>query len=556
MSPLTLSDKGKVNNGFLSSVALLTASAAAVKLIGVFYKIPLVSMIGIEGMAYFLAAYHIYTLLFMISTAGLPVAVSILVSRRIAQSDEEGAEGVFSASLKLFFVIGAVCGGFMYIFADTVAASIKIPEAAISIRAIAPALLFVSLSSAVRGYFQGRGVMYPTAISQVIESAGKLVLGLLFCAFGQRLGYAPHELSAFAIAGISAGSLLCAVYLFSVKLRHRNGAKKARRERRILKELLRIAAPITLGAAVISLTGVIDTALVSSRLQAAGFSSAEANSMYSSYGNLAIPLFNLVPSFISPIAVTVAPMLASAAELGDRERERNLLLSAVRLTALITVPAAIGLALFSEPILLLLYPSQKNAVGLAAPMLSLLAPAIFSSCMITVTNAVLQSYKKERVPIYSMLFGVGVKTVVEYFLLASPKIGIFAAPVSTLLCDLTIVSLNLYFTERHSCGTSGLIFAAWRPLFASLIPSAASVSLYWVLISRGSDPRLSLLGVIVLDVLSYLIFAAWNGSVREEDLMFLPKGEKIIKIMKKIRLLRNDNEKRRQNKRAVRQGKI
>ncbi len=553
---MTLGDKGKAQGGFLSSVACLTAAAVAVKLIGVFYKIPLVSMIGIEGMAYFLAAYHIYTLLFMISTAGLPVAVSILVSRRLAQNDGRGAESVFSAAFKLFCVIGVLGSAFMYIFADAVAASIKIPEAALSLRAIAPALLFVCLSSAVRGYFQGRGTMYPTAISQVIESAGKLALGLLFCSIGQRLGCAPHELSAYAIAGISAGSLLSAIYLFFLKLRHKNSDGRARRERKIFIELLRIAAPITLGAAVISLTGVIDTALVSSRLQAAGFSAAEANSMYSSYGNLAIPLFNLVPSFISPIAVTVAPMLASAAECGDRERERAILMSALRLTALIAIPAALGLALFSEPILLMLYPSQKNAVGLAAPMLTVLAPAIFSSCLITVTNAVLQSYGRERLPIVSMLLGVGVKTAVEYFLLASPSVGIFAAPISTLSCDLTIVSLNLYFAERHSCGVGGLISASWRPLIAALIPSAAALAAYPFLLSHAVNAKPALFAVIALDAALYLVFAAWNGALREDDLIFLPKGEKIIKFMKKIRLLRNDNEQGRKNKRAVRQGKL
>ena len=144
-------------NGFLSGVFILTASAAAVKLIGVFYKIPLVSLVGIEGMAYFLAAYNIYTLLFTVSNAGLPVAVSLLVSKSLARGDKEGAERIFYVAFRLFFTVGAWFCAATYFFADFVAASIKMPEAAISVRAIAPALLFTSLSGAFRGYFHGSG---------------------------------------------------------------------------------------------------------------------------------------------------------------------------------------------------------------------------------------------------------------------------------------------------------------------------------------------------------------------------------------------------------------
>ena len=142
-----ISDKAahSAKKSFFSGVALLTASAFAVKLIGLFYKIPLVNLIGIEGMAYFLAAYHVYTLLFVISTAGLPVSVSIIVSKRRALGDLSGAEAVFSCSLRVFSVLGVLCTAAMYFGADAVARSIRIPEAAMSLRAIAPALLFTAV---------------------------------------------------------------------------------------------------------------------------------------------------------------------------------------------------------------------------------------------------------------------------------------------------------------------------------------------------------------------------------------------------------------------------
>lgn len=531
---------------FLSGVAFLFISAISVKLIGLFYKIPLIRLVGIEGMAYFLAAYHVYVLLFTVSNAGLPIAVSILVSRRCASNDEAGAETLFFTALKLFSIIGAVCGFAMYFLSDTVAASIKMPEAALSVRAIAPSLFFVSVASAVRGYFQGKGDMVPTAVSQVIESIGKLVLGLVFAGAALYAKLPLPVISAAAIGGISAGSALSAIYLFAVKAK-KTGAivGKCRKEQGNLFRLLRIAAPITISSAVISLTGVVDTALVSSRLQAAGIDSSVANSMYSSYGNLAIPLFSLVPSLISPIAVAVTPMLARAREQREREKEKSLISSALRITALISVPASFGLALFGEQILFLLYPSQTIAVAVAAPLLSVLAPSVLFSCLLTVLNSVLQAYGLEKRLLFSIGAGMILKIAVEYISLSNPKINIFGAPMSTLFCNLLVVCINLYMLMRVLPELK--VTFALKPLSAALPATAAALLTFYLLLNRGADQKLALFAAIFADVAFYGAVSIFNGSIAEEDLGLLPGGEKIIKIMKKLRLLRNENEQRRKN---------
>ena len=158
----------KSSQGFIGGVAVLTASTAVVKLIGLFYKIPLIHIIGIEGMAYFLAAYHIYTLLFTVSTAGLPVAVSILVSKSMATGNKSAVEKIYKTALLLFSGVGAIFGFVLIIGASPIANAIDIPESASAIRAVAPSLVFVSAGSAVKGFFQGSHNMMPTGISQVI----------------------------------------------------------------------------------------------------------------------------------------------------------------------------------------------------------------------------------------------------------------------------------------------------------------------------------------------------------------------------------------------------
>ena len=527
---------------FIGGVAVLTASTAAVKIIGLFYKIPLIHLVGIDGMAYFLAAYHIYTLLFTLSNAGLPVAVSILVSKSIAINDRATAAQIYRVSLTLFTVIGAVSMSALWFGADVIAESIEIPQAAACIRAVSPSLLFVSAGSAVKGYFQGLQNMKPTAISQIIESVGKLALGLLFTYRAISQDLPIHLTAAYAIFGLTVGVIISTVYLFIVKLSAQSREKATTTasftSRNILRKLAEISAPITLGAAIISITSLTDTALISSRLQSAGFSPSIANSMYSSYGNLSIPIFNLIPAFISPIALSMAPMLAEAAQQGRKEREQELLSSAFRLCSLIALPASLGISVFGREILSLIFSSQTTAVSIAAPLLSVLSPAIFFSCLITVTNAALQAYGKANRPIISMTLGVSVKIISEFLLIGNPKINIMGAPISTLMCDLTIVICNLYFIKKHTCSLEETSSCFYRSLLAATVSTALVIPIAHVMFNQSINNALIMVTVILIDVMIYIFTAARLGAVTPLDLEALPKGDQLAKALQKIKLLK------------------
>ncbi len=528
----------KSSQGFIGGVAVLTASTAVVKLIGLFYKIPLIHIIGIEGMAYFLAAYHIYTLLFTVSTAGLPVAVSILVSKSMATGNKSAVEKIYKTALMLFSAIGAIFGLVLILGADVISDAIEIPESAFAIRAVAPSLVFVSAGSAVKGFFQGSHNMMPTGISQIIEATGKLGLGLLFTVYAQKQGRSLPEVAAAAIFGLTCGVVLSTLYLFACRIKHRQNTLKSRKSGfntgKILSRILSISAPVTLGAAVISVTSIIDTALISSRLQYAGFAPSVANAMYSSYGNLSIPLFNLIPAFVAPVAISVAPMISEAAERKDAQKEKKLMTSALKLAGLIAIPSAFGVAVFGHEILDLVFASQAEAVDLAAPLLSVLAPAIFFSCLITVTNAILQSYGKAGKPIISTALGATVKLISEFILVGIPKINIFGAPISTLLCDITIVTVNLYFIKKYTCGTE----QSWK-LFGKILIAAAVSTGCTALISIGfSGSKHAIMLSVIINVILYLFITLFSGTISGDDIEMLPKGKKIYKILKEIKLLK------------------
>ena len=312
----------------MRGVMILTPATLLAKLIGLFYKIPLLLIVGVEGMAYFLSAYHVYSLLFVLSAAGLPSALSLLVSRHVA-SGRKGAVGrIFGVSLSAFLLLGFLGTVTLFLFAKQIAAGLSMREATFSIMAIAPALMLSAFTGAVRGLFQGRHNMVPTAVSEVIEAVGKLLFGITLAYFAKSRGVSVEGVAAAAVFGITLGVLLSALYLALCLLTARKtlflpslGAMPSRRA--LLCEILRVAFPVTVSASVMSLVSLVDTVLISSRLQAGGFAPGIANAMYSSYGNLAVPLYNLVPALLAPITLSLTPTLTAAFAAGDEEGVRD-----------------------------------------------------------------------------------------------------------------------------------------------------------------------------------------------------------------------------------------
>ena len=520
---------------FLSGVGVLTAATVVSKIIGLFYRIPLVATVGIAGMAYFLAANHIYVTLYLIASAGLPLAVSILVSERRAVGDEWGAGRVFRRALLLFFGLGVLGSLLLFFGADRISDGIGIPDASPSLRVIAPTMLFASVASAIRGYFQGLGRMAPTAVSEVIESLSKLVFGLGLARLAVLRELDRSMTAAFAAAGLTVGAFLSMLLLLSMLLRE---TKRSEHERSVtdphassVGRILRLAAPVTVSSLVISVASVVDTLLISSRLSDAGFSSEVAESMYSSYGNLALPLFNLPAACITPVSLALVPLLSSAFRSGKREEERKVIASAMRLTALLSIPASMGLSIFSEPILTLLYPDERTAVAVAAPLLSVLAVSVLFSAFMTVTNAILSAYGHPARALFSMSVGASVKILSEYFLVGDPETNIYGAPVSTLLCNVAVTVMNLYFVSRYSAGNEPISSVFTRPFLSSAGSVGGGAILYVLLLSAGGFSPWKVLISIAVTAVAYLFLSVKSGALRPSDLSALPMGDRITRLL-------------------------
>ena len=554
------------SDGFASGVLVLTLSAVIVKIIGLIYKIPMLTLLGSEGMGYFNSAYEIYTLFGVVSTAGLPVAMSVLIARARC-GGELTEKKIFSVAMTLFLSLGVVGSLLMLGLAPAFSSALGSNRAVFCMIAISPTVFFICLSSVYRGFFQGLGRMRETAISQVIEAALKLILGLVFAYIALRCGYSAPKVAACAVMGLVAGSAASALYLALSKRAHGrslNGVKScgaycrcekggcagtrgadgrcpkdecagtrgiekksAQGRRRICRELLTIAIPITLSSAVISITKIIDMTVILRRMQDIGYQSAEAFSAYGSYTTLALPLFSLAPALISSVALPLVPALASAVARGDRDEQVAVVGDAVRLTMIISMPISLGLSLFSREILSLIFAGQESAVALSAPLLSILALSVPLACLITVESAILQAYSRAGLPIISMLAGSLVKLLTAYFLVGDPDICIVGAPISTFFCDLVINAINWVFIGRLL--PRGLEFGAIaKPFFAAFMSVGVSRLALEALAARFGSSGVMTLGAIALSALIYLPLSFFVGAVRREDIARMPIINKIF----------------------------
>lgn len=530
---------------FFSGVLVLTITNLLVKVIGLMFKIPMNRIIGDEGMGYYNSAYTFYTYLYMVSTAGLPTAISIMISDSRANRQIKQVKKIYKLSLLLFIVIGIVSTMIMFFGSGLMSKAIGAEPTKYSIMAIAPTLLFICICSALRGYFQGYQQMTPTAISQFLEAACKLGIGVAFALFAKNQGLGIHFQAAYATVGLTVGALagmLCMViakmffkekqydYQFIEELGENDEVSK---NSELVKRLILIALPITISASVMSLTNLIDTAIVQRLLQSTGLSQIAATELYGNYTSLAVPMFNLPPVLIYPISYSIVPLLTAAKKRGDTEKCRIVTESSMRVAMLVGIPAGLGLAALSKPILGLLF--KQSSVELAYPLLTLLAPSTAFICILSVTNAILQAAGHERKPLVSMLAGACVKVLTNFVLIQF--IGMKSTPISTFLCYLTVTTLNLYFIKKHVGIMPRLSGLFGKPLLAG---AACAVSAYFsfMLISSVISEKIAVLGAIVVAAAVYAVVIFLIRGISGDDVKLLPKGATIYRILNKLKLVK------------------
>ncbi len=556
-----MSDNTK--KSFLNGAMILSAALVIVKFIGFIYKIPLFNLIGGDGYGYYNDAYQVYSLLFVISTGGIPVALAKMISESNAVGRINEPKKILSLSLKIFSVVGII-GTLVLIFLAKWFAEVvvKTPGSTISIIAIAPAIFFVSLGASFKGFFQGYKNMTPTAVYQIIEAATKLMgLGLVLILIAR--GYTDQSvLACGAILGVTFGSFVSTVFMFfrfyfgkeTIKTNVTNPIEN-RSNGVLFKALLKIAIPVTLTSSIMSITSTIDMISVKQALINSGLPSytqaeiealkaagtdfvVHANSVYGAYSGCTNSLFNLPPTLTQTIGISVFPFIAELfAKKKYSEAYKNMD-SSMRIVSLAAAPCAIGMSFFAFPILSLLFSSKPDEVIIATTPFHILALGIYLVAMAYPTSLFLQSCGHVNIPLIAMGVGAVLKLITNYVLVSMPSLRINGVPYGTLLCYGSILVINLFMLYKKQGYKTDFVSVFLKPILAALFGVGTSYLLYkYVLYGNISLKLCAIIGIGVAAVL-YVIFIFLFKALKREDVLLLPKGEKICSLLERKGLIK------------------
>ena len=546
---------------FLAGAAILSLSTIIVKVLGMFYKIPLKHLIGDANYGYFSTAYEIYTLLLTISLTGLPVAMSRMISEARALNNGNQVRRIYRTAMMTYLVIGVVCSGVMMLFAKPLASDVmNNPSAVYSIFALGPAVLFICIASACRGFFQGQGNMVPTAVSQVIEALSKLFLGLAFAwiVVNYISGAGPLA-SGASILGITIGAALSALYLLIARRRSARGLEAlggtAESTKKTFRTLLSIAVPITIGAAGFQLINVIDSATIMARMLSAaqqveagaanimgrlleiGRATGaedyvqEAADIAKGIYNYCQTIFNFPLAFISNIGAAIIPAITNHLTLKNARGIRSVQNSSLRLMGLIATPCMIGMLVLSEPIMAILGGYGGEKLWFASILLASLSLSIIVTSISNVASAIMQAHNHVIIPVINTIIGGIMKVIFNYILVGNPDIAILGAPVGTFLCFLTIMVLNLFAMRRVLKDPPKVLPNIWRVGLAAILMGAAAYGSYFGLTHVFSGMVIPCFGAIVVAVIVYFLLVILLKAITYEDCLLLPKGEKIARIL-------------------------
>ncbi len=531
------------SQSFFQGAAVLTAATFIVKFINIFFSLPLANSLGSEGMGHFYTAYDIFIFFSVLGTSGTPVAISRLVSVAYARGRKREADKIFRVAFLLFSGIGLFGSLVMFFFARSLSQLfVQTDRSMYAIMALAPMSLFMCMSSCLRGYFQGRSNMTPTAVSQVIESLIKLAIGLGLAGWFMQTTGLPEFGAAGAITGVSVGAVFAFAYI-AVKYFQAIRTERYEEEaavsstKHILQSILTFAIPVIVGSSFLSLLDLVDAAVMMDRLQgAAGIEASAAVALKGQLGN-ARKYFDLPNSVIVPISITVLPQLAAALTKRDRAATRHVARTALHMTVLFALPCAAGLCAFAKPICRLFLYNQPGEVESTASLLAIMAPGVVFASLLYTTNAMLQAAGKVYRPIINMCVGTVVRIAVVYVLCGVPQINAAGSALSTPFSYFVMILLNMEALHRVMPETPGICRLSLRPLLATAIMLAVSVPAQ-MLFSHLSGSILTVLPTVLVAVAVYAVAAVKTGALGYEEILQLPKVALIARVLQKAHVLR------------------
>lgn len=582
----------------LNGALVLVVATMLVKVIGAIYKIPLTALIGEVGRGYFSSAYEIYTPIYAISMAGLPVAVSKMVSESVTLGNYNDARQIFNVAKKLFLIVGVVGTLLLVLIAFPYVWLGDCEDNLWSILMIAPSIFFCCFMSTYRGYYEGLRNMTPTAISQVIEALGKLILGLLFSkviigigmnmydagqpVFGivcNNLSEATSAIAPYAAAGAVFAVTLGTVAALLFMIIHKKikgdsfdrtmlvNSPRPKDKKETSKTMITIAVPMVISALITNVTNLIDNFTIRTRLAHAVsenldfFKETFAASLIGSgtldkdigtylYGCYfsALDFKNLITSITMSLGVSAIPALAAAIAMKNRKETASTINSVIRICMIVAAPAGLGIAALANPIMTLLYggTNAENLIPISSPIVMIYGIATFVLALSTPLTNVLQAMGRADIPAKTVAIGAVIKVICNFIFVGIPELNIYGATIGTILCYLFIIIANLYFTMKVSGCKINFVSTIIKPMVSATLCALTAYGTRMVLVkflvfgdpsSKLNGANASTLIAVCAAVVVYALCMLLIKGFAYDDIVMLPKGKKIAKALEKFHLI-------------------
>ena len=538
---------------------ILAMASMIVRVIGLLYRAPLTAIIGDEGNGYYGTAYNIYTIILMVSSYSMPSAISKLMAQKLAVGEYRNANRVFRCALTYGVLVGVVGSGLLFF-----GARFLVPDVAVCVlQVFAPTVFLFGILGSMRGYFQARGSMVPTSVSQILEQLANAVVSIAaaWLLMQMAVGADPTrraQLGAMGSAlGTGAGVLIALLFMVFCFRRSKEGRKaeilsdatgKEEKYRIFLRDTILVITPFMLSGVIMNLTTSLNqTIYMRMLIDLKGAGETATTTLYGIFSNKAVVISNIPISIATAVSSAIIPGISAAYARRDETGARRQVGNAIRITSIIAIPSAVGLAVLARPITMLMFP-QMESLELASSLLSLLAVTVIFYSISTITNAALQSIGRMNLPLVSAGIALVVQTVVLVLLLRFTDLDVRALVLVSILYSVMIFAVNQYYLRRFLGIRQDVRRDYLQPLVCAALMGAAAKAVYY-LVSMAAEPVENLpkgfyfrnlaatAAALLAAVLVYGYTMVRSGTIRRKDLLSMPKGQLLVRLMEKLHWL-------------------
>ena len=537
--------------------AILGIASIIVRIIGLIYRIPLNNILGEKGVAYYGVAFEVYSILLLLSSYSLPLAVSKMVSARVTLGKYKQTRRLFINCIFFALAVGIAAFCITFFGAGLFAKILNYPESAVAIRVLSFALVILSVLGVFRGFFQGFGSMVPTALSNIVEQIINAIVSIVAAialynvgteADPDKFGF-KNVAEAYGAAGGTLGTVMGALsalifliilYFATRKSFLKNVREDTNEEREKLSDILKVLVatiiPVILSTTIYNLSGLINSGVFSNIMDFRGMDGDLIDTLTGMYtGNYKV-IINVPIALASALASSVIPSIVASRTRKEPDAVRAKVRSAIKVTMLIAIPSAIGIGVLAKPIMNLLFPTSVDPDKVSLMLMLGAATVIFYS-LSTITNGILQGIDKMKLPVIHAAISLVTYVIVLIILLFTTEINIFAVVFSDMLFSIMMCIMNHHSLKKH------LGFKQeWKKTFVMPFICAAIMGVLCRLVYQGiyiiiKSNAVSVVIAIIAAIIIYALALLITKTVTKEEVMGFPKGEKLYRIAHKLRLM-------------------